>query len=358
MKYYSYQKRMALVAVTLFSVLLFTMCRNRNMNLNTGLAIPVSLMDVKKGPIEKVFHTTGTVNAVRQATVKSEIAGRYVLQKNPVTGRVYRLGDRVHGGDVVVVLEDKEYENNLNLPSKKLNMEISEQEYKKQESLYQKGGVTLRELRNAEINHINAKNAYESALLRLEKMKAKAPFDGVIAALPYHTPGVRVNAGEELFTVIDYDRLYMDIQLPERYLPEVKPGQRVRIINYVMAKDTLVGRVTEKSPALSTETRTFLVKVMVDNRKKILHPGMFVKADIIVQRKDSVIVIPKEYILTGGGSKRVYIVTQGVAHERKLVTGLEGDRDVEVLKGLKENDKLVIKGFETLRDRSKVKVIQ
>jgi len=351
-------KNVFLPALVSASVMLFTMCRNKNVNMNTDLAIPVSLMDVKKGSIEKVLHATGTVNATRQALIKSEVAGKYILQKNPATGKPYKLGDGVRTGDMVVILADKEYENNLNIPSKKLNMDISRQEYEKQKSLYEKGGVTLRELRNSEISWINAKSDYENSLLRLEKMKARAPFNGIITGLPFYTPGVRINAGQDLFTVMQYDNLYMYINLPERYLPEVKPGQTVRITNYVLPDDTLKGKVTEKSPALSTETRTFLVKVLINNRKQILHPGMFVKADIILRKKDDVIVIPKEYILSGGGNKRVYIVKQGVAHERKLVTGMESDKEVEVLKGLKENDKLVVKGFETLRDRSKVKVIQ
>jgi len=100
------------------------------------------------------------------------------------------------------------------------------------------------------------------------------------------------------------------------------------------------------------------VMMTIDNPQLKLRPGMFVKSDIILQRKDSVIVIPKKYILAVNGRKKVFIVDNGLAHDIRIRTGIENTGEVEVVSGLKENMSLVIKGFETLRDRSKVKVIQ
>jgi multidrug efflux pump subunit AcrA (membrane-fusion protein) len=85
---------------------------------------------------------------------------------------------------------------------------------------------------------------------------------------------------------------------------------------------------------------------------------MFVKADIITAQKDSVIVIPKNIILTGNRGKYVFVVERNsAADDRQIVTGIENKDYVEVVEGLKVNDRLIIKGFETLRDNSKVKII-
>ncbi len=335
-----------------------TMCRTWEPGYEKEVALPVTVMKVGTGSIEALITTSGTLMPVREAVVKNEVAGRYRLQNNPVTGRPYRMGDRVEKDAVIVVMEDKEYEYNLNLRSRKLNMEISRQEYDKQRSLYEKGGVTLRELRNAEIAWINAENEYRNTLLKLEKMKVRAPFTGYLVDLPHHTDGVRLPAGQEMFRLMDYRKMYAEVQLPEKYLPQVKTGQQVRIVSYVIREDTLYGRISEISPALSTETRTFKVVMTVDNPDRIFRPGMFVKTDIILRRKDSVIVIPKKYILERDGRKRVFIVRNGLARERKIVTGIENAGEVEVVDGLEKNMSLVIKGFETLRNESKVKVIQ
>ncbi len=338
--------------------LLLTMCNNREWDFNKDVALPVSVMKVTTGSIEDLINTSGTVLPDKEALVKNEVAGRYYLQVNPVTGKPYKPGDKVKKGDVIVQLEDKEYEYNLNLASKKLNMEISRQEYDKQKSLYEKGGVTLRDLRNSEVAMINAKNDYDNALLRLEKLKVKAPFTGYITNLPQHTEGVRVAAGQDMFQLMDYRKMYMEVNLPEKYMPQVKLRQQVRITNYVIREDTLKGIISAISPALSRETRTFMVKMTVANPQLKLRPGMFVKADVILQRKDSVIVIPKKYILAEGGKKHVFIVDNGLAHELRIHTGIENTQEVEVVSGLDKNMSLVVRGFETLRERTKVKVIQ
>ena len=339
-------------------LLIFTQCKNRDENVDTELALPVSVMNVKTGSIEKFVNATGTVNATQVAELKSEITGKYILQTNPLTGKPFHLGDKVKEGQLIIKIEDKEFENNLNMESKKLNLEVSKQEYQKQESLYKKGGVTLRELRNSEISYINAQNSYENVLLSMEKIEVRAPFSGIIVDLPYYTNHTKIPAGQLLVKLMNYNKMFMEINLPEKNMQILKTGQLARITNYVTPDDTLTGKITEISPALSTETRTFKLKIMIDNPELKLRPGMFVKSDIIIEKKDSVIVIPKKYILSRNNAKKIFVVEKSTAHERILETGLENNLNIEVIKGLEVNEKLVTKGFETLRDRSKVKVIK
>ena len=85
---------------------------------------------------------------------------------------------------------------------------------------------------------------------------------------------------------------------------------------------------------------------------------MFVKADIVTNHKDSVIVIPKSIILSRQRGKTVFIVDRGVAAERIIETGLENLTDVEVTRGLVKNERVVTSGFETLSNKSKVKIIK
>jgi RND family efflux transporter MFP subunit len=150
----------------------------------------------------------------------------------------------------------------------------------------------------------------------------------------------------------------METNLPEKYLSTVKPGQMVRITNYTLPEDTLSGKINELSPAINTETRTFKGKILISNPMLLLKPGMFVNADIIIRSKDSTIVIRKDLILSGPTGKKVFVVEQGTAFQREIIIGLENQEEAEIIKGLSLNDRLVTKGFETLRNRSKVKVIK
>lgn len=347
-------KLLLLIAIVVFAA----SCNNQAPSETTDLAVPVSIENVKKQSIQQFINTTGTAKARSETVLNSEIAGNYKLSINPRTGKKFKLGDSVKKGQVIIRLEDDEYLNGLGMESKKLNLEISEQEYEKQKSLYEKGGVTLRELRNSEVSKITTQNDFERAEIQLSKMSIVAPFSGIIVTLPYYTEGVRVETNQIMVGLMSYDKMYVEINLPEKNFSEIKLGQEVIITNYTITEDTITGTVTELSPIISAETRTFEGKLQIDNPELKLRPGMFVKADIITAKKDSAIVIPKNVILTGNRGKYVFVVERNsAADDRRITTGIENQDYVEVLEGLQPNDRLIIKGFETLRDNSKVKVI-
>jgi membrane fusion protein, multidrug efflux system len=340
-------------------VALAAACNQQTQSESSELAVPVSVEDIRLQSIEQFISTTGTINATAEVALNSEMAGDYYLQTNPATGRLFKLGDRVNKGQTIIKFENEEYINNLAMDAVKLNLEISEQEFEKQKSLYEKGGVTLRELRNSEVSKTNAQYNYENAQIQMTKMSVNAPFSGVIVDLPYYTNGVRVAQGSPMVTLMSYNQMFMNINLPEKNIEEVKLGQEVLVTNYTLPEDTIRGKVSELSPAISTETRTFSGKIEVSNPELKLRPGMFVKADIITARKDSTIVIPKDLILTGGRGKYVFIVGRNsAADDRTITTGLENQNYVEVTDGLSVNDRLIIKGFETLRDDAKVRIIR
>ena len=90
----------------------------------------------------------------------------------------------------------------------------------------------------------------------------------------------------------------------------------------------------------------------------MIRPGMFIKTLIKVNQRDDIIVIPKEVIISDQRGKRVFIVKENTAFERIIETGIENEDMIEVVSGLEVNERLVTKGFETLRDKSKVKVLK
>lgn len=348
-------KSIFIIAVALMAI---TGCRNQNQNLNADVEIPVSVDDIKLKPIEEFINTTGSAFPKGEIELKSKITASYYLEKNPQTGRPWQLGDKVITGALIARLEDREYVNSIKLETSELNLELTESELRKQESLYEKGGVTLKDLKTAGINYENAKTTVENAKLQLDKTRIIAPIDGVIVDLPYHTMSTQVETGSTIVKIMDYKIMYMDVQLPEKYISVIKPGQVVKLTNYTIPEDTIIGNITQLSPAINSDTRTFKGNISINNPNLLLRPGMFVKADIIINHKDSVIVIPKSIILSRQRGKTVFIVDRGMAVERIIETGLENITDVEVTRGLTKNERLVTSGFETLSNKSKVKIIK
>lgn len=333
-------------------------CSPQDSNIKTEIKIPVSVVSIKPQSISRFIETTGTVYSYKEALIKSELGGVYRLQRNPATGRPYALGDVVRNGEVLIRIEDREFENNLQLDGKRLNLELAENNLKKQQSLYDKGGVTQTDLKNASVEFVNAKYAYQNAEIQLTKTMVKTPFDGVIVELPYHTDGVKIELGLPLVKVMQYDKLLMDVKLPEKHLSEVTMNQLVQVANYNAAKDTIYGKINQISPVINPDTRTFQSVLQIDNDKRVLRPGMFIKAYILSEKRDNTIVIPKETVISRTDGKIVFTVENGIATEKKITTGLENMDVIEVVDGLKVNDRLVVSGFETLRNKSKVSIVQ
>jgi len=348
----------SLILIAAASLFVISGCNNQNPNLSADVEIPVSVEDIKLRTMEEFVNTTGTAFPKGEIILKSKIAASYFLEKNPETGRAWQLGDRVKIGSLIARLEDKEFVNSVKLETNELNLELSESELKKQESLYEKGGVTLKDLKTASINYANAKTTVENARLQLDKTRIVAPINGVIVDLPYYTQSIQVETGSTIVKIMDYHIMYMNVQLPEKYINTIKSEQIVKLTNYTIPKDTLIGKIAQLSPAINADTRTFQGNILINNPDYLLRPGMFVKADIVTNHKDTVIVIPKNIILSRQRGKTVFIVEKGLAVERTIITGLENVTDVEVIRGLAKNERLVTSGFETLSNKSKVKILK
>ena len=344
--------------IILISILVLSGCQQERMTEQTDTTIPVRVMEVKKSSIQEFVTATGTVYAVKETILKTEQAGRYTLRRNPRTGKSFVMGDSVAANTLLFSLDNPEYVNQTAMDSKKLSRESAEREFTKQQSVYEKGGITLSEVKDAEKALVDARYNFDNAIISLAKLEIRAPFSGVIVNLPHYTSSQWVEANTEVATLMDYSRLYAELTLPGKEMDRIQQNQNVAVSNYSQEKQQLEGKVTQISPALDPTSRMFKLKIEASNQDLLLKPGMFVRADIIVLEKEDVIVIPKDIILDRRGRKTVYVVQRGIALERRLELGIDNSDSVEVTKGLNPDDSLIIEGFETLRNRSRVKVIE
>ncbi|MBS3807978.1 MAG: efflux RND transporter periplasmic adaptor subunit [Bacteroidales bacterium] len=347
-----------ILAVVAMTASLTAGCNQGETRSDRDVAVPVSVSEAGYESISEFVQTTGTVQSLRSADLVNEVKGDYYLQTNPATGNRYALGDQIQKGQTLLKLENREYELNIQLESVKLEQKLSKQEYDKQKALYEKGGVTLRELTNAEKAYINAQAALEEARLNINKLSVVAPFTGIITQLPHHTQGTQVSANTTVAKIMDYRELIMEVSLPEKTLAKIQPGQPVNVDHYSLESETLEGKVTEISPAVDPTTRMFDAKLKVQNPNKTLRPGMFVKANVLVEYKDSVITLPREVVLDKNDRKVVYVVQQDRARERTVVTGIESEDRIEITNGIERDERVVTDGYETLRNRSKVRILR
>lgn len=341
--------------ISILTVLVLS-CGSDNDRSAADLAIPVVVEKVKRGPIAAYVSTTGTLQAQRQEQVVAEVEG--VLHLAKTNGGPILAGQRVRAGQLLAEIENEEYLLTVRVESQKLAMENAERELQKQQALYKEGGVTEKELELARRTALDARLNYEAALLRAKKLQLRAPISGVIANLQSAADGTRIPAGFRLCSIVSYETAMLQVNLPNTDLGRVQIGQSARITNYALPDQLFQGRVIAIDPTIDPQTRTFKATIQVRNDQLLLRPGMFVKVDIVIEDHPNAIVIPKTAV-QNREDRPVAFVVQGVTAElRELVTGLETREEIEVLEGLSEGDRLVVKGHETLRDKSKVRVTQ
>ena len=342
----------------LIPILMLASCQDSDQGRDLEISIPVSISEIVPGSIEEFITSTASINATKNVILRSEAEGIYRLAVNPSSSKPYAPGDFVQQGRTIIHLDNPEFENNIGIESQKLNLDISKREFEKQESLFEKGGVTLRELKNSERTYMDAQYAFENAFIQLKKLTIIAPFSGTIVDLPYYTKGTKVPVGQMMVQLMDYSKLYAEVNYPSKELNRIEVGQIIRVTHHSITSDTLKGGLAQVSPALDPATRSFKATIHIANPDHILRPGMFVKIETIVARHDSIIVIPKEIILSKRRGKTVFVIDKGAAFDRVISIGLENEYEVEVIEGLKFGDQLVTKGFETLRDHSRVKIVR
>lgn len=322
----------------------------------TQISIPVSVEEVTKSSLEQLTTTNGTLVPMASAEISSAISGKYQPAINPATGKYYKIGDKVKKGELLASLEDESYVNDISIETKKINWEIAEGEYEKYVALQKKGGATEVEVKEAALSVTSTEVEYKNALLSLEEMNVTSPIDGVIVDLVYQTPGVKIASDVVLFTVMDYAEMLLEVSLSESTMGYIKQGLDVYVSHYSMPDDVLDATIDQLSPYIDSDTRTYKGVILVDNHDLKLKPGMFVQTDIVVAKVTNAIIIPKSIIRTINGRTSVFTADGTTAVQENITTGIEDDTYIQVRRGLSVGDKLIVDGYSTLRNRSKITI--
>ncbi|MGB6166205.1 MAG: efflux RND transporter periplasmic adaptor subunit [Geitlerinemataceae cyanobacterium] len=198
---------------------------------------------------------------------------------------------------------------------------------------------------------------------QLEQTLVRAPQSGVIATRMARVGDVTGNSGK-LFEIIRDARLELRAQVPETQLPQVKPGDVVRISSDADAGIRLRGTVREIAPTIDPQTRMATVEIDLPD-DEALRPGMFLKATITTNSVSGLTIPAAAVLPQPDGGAIVYklaadntVTAQSV--EVGEVTGKSSEdlanAKVEVKSGLELSDRIVVKGAGYVKDGDRVKV--
>ncbi|MFH1458878.1 MAG: efflux RND transporter periplasmic adaptor subunit [Candidatus Omnitrophota bacterium] len=328
-----------------------------------GLSIKV--YKISRATFEDLLPAMGSVKGLVTTKLNFENPGIVEVIK-------FREGDLIKKGELIANLKQKEalLKIDYNRAKLKTAMVAAAQAEKKVElhrQLFEIGAINKLKLSEVEAESNGAKHQVEAAEVEIDSAKEElrktemyAPSDCILTERNIEVGELVSPYNPKALEVTDINTVYAEVGVVERDITKIKIGQLTRI--YVDAYPDLPfdGIVDNIYPELSEKTRTLPVEIKVDNSRRMLMPGMFARADIILFEKPGVISLPRIAVKKADEASIVYVVDEatGTVVERLVESGYESTDYVEIIRGLKEEDLVAISNVEQLTSGTPVQVTE
>ncbi|MBC7264675.1 MAG: efflux RND transporter periplasmic adaptor subunit [Chloroflexi bacterium] len=187
-----------------------------------------------------------------------------------------------------------------------------------------------------------ARASLELARLRLEGATITAPFTGTVGAI-HIAEGELVSSTTPAIILADLSGYHIDIAIDETDIRHVAVGQEARVSLDAFPGASFVGMVTAVAPigTISQGVVNYMVRVELVNPAEPVRPDMTAIVDIIVARKQGVLLVPNRAIRRDRDRQYVEVVIGQSIEERDVTTGLSDDKMTEVVSGVREGDWVV-----------------
>ena len=166
-----------------------------------------------------------------------------------------------------------------------------------------------------------------------------APFNAAVQERRA-SPGEYLRIGDPVLTLVQVDPLRLRLEVSERESPKVEIGQPVRV-RVEGVERQFEGQIQRISPAIDQQRRVLLVEADIAN-DGTLHPGMFARADIVIRKNDPALTVPASSLVAFAGIEKVYLIADGLAVERVVVTGAKNSEWVEITSNLDPGEKVIL----------------
>ncbi len=309
--------------------------------------VPVEVQPLKRAEMVAVYSGTAPIEAHEEATVVAKVGGE-------VRQIFVEEGDTVKAGQVLARLDGDRLR--LTLAQTDANLRKLERDYKRTLDLSEKGLVPKSTAENTKYDLDALRAGYDSARLELSYTEIRAPINGVISARKIKV-GNTIGPNEPTFTVTDLDPLLAYVHVPEKEFRKIAPGQNAEVIVDALVGSRFVGTISRISPTVDPQTGTFRARVEVPDPTRTLKPGMFARVNIVYERRQDALQLPRTAILDADGQQSVFVIASGKAEQRTIKTGLSNGGWIEVLDGLKGTEQVVTVGQAGLKTGTLVKIV-
>ena len=295
-----------------------------------NVMVAVETAEIRRGPIREVGLFSGTLIPKTSFTVAPKISGR-------IKQLLVDIGDTVRQGQLVAVLEDDEYRQQVaqaeadlrvaqaNLAEAKSSLEMVKRDLERAKSLHAKGiqsdsqldaaraQYEAQEARSnvAQAQEANRTAALETARLRLSYTRIQAAWERGSAVRyvgeRFVTEGSMLPANGAILSIIELHPITAVIFVTDRDSYRLQPGQETNILSTAFPDTAFIGRVARMSPLLNETSRQARVEIEIENPNGLLKPGMFITAEIEYDRRAEATIVPLSAVVQRAGAAGVFL---------------------------------------------------
>jgi RND family efflux transporter MFP subunit len=311
----------------------------------------VTVQAVARRPVGDAFEGSGTVKTDRTSTIASRVMGT-------VTSLKVREGDPVKAGELLMTIDDRDATERskaaaMAVETARVNRDLARTTWARYKSLYDQKALTSQEMDQEETRLKVAEAEYSRARAMAGEAAAFQGFTRITAPFAGRVVAKRIDAGSmaspgmPLLTIEGDGDRYVEVSVDESLSGKITAGLPAEVIVDSLGR-TLQGRIREIVPAVDPGSRTFLVKVSVDDQG--LRSGVFTRVRIPLDNR-SALLVPQKAVVSKGQLTGVYTVDdKGLVTYRLIRTGRRFGSEVEVLSGLDPNERIITSGAEKAAD--------
>lgn len=345
-------------------------------------AVPVEIAPVRKVTLREVGRFTGSLLPDSQFLVAPRTAGR--LEKLLVD-----IGDRIERGQVIAVLDDQEYVQQVERAKAEMavakatveecrsNLEVARREFERVETLRQKKVASESEydqtkaqfqvhearcqVAAAQVDQKKA--ALRETEIRFSYTKITAVWEGGaqtrVVGERYIDEGALLTANAPIVSILDIRTLKAVVYCSERYYAKITVGQEAAVTTDAFPGRVFAGQVARIAPQLKKTSRQARVEINVPNDEGLLKPGMFVRVDLEFAEHQDVAAVPVAALARRGDRRGVFVADAkaGTARFVPVELGITSGNLVEIVSPPLDGP-VVVMGQHLLEDGSAITVAE
>jgi multidrug efflux system membrane fusion protein len=288
--------------------------------------------------MSRFFDTIGTVAAVNQVTISAQVAGR-------VTKLMFESGVTVKQGDPLVQLDDAS--ERADLANYAAQAKLAQANLTRTRTLASEKYATQASVDQQQSQLDVARAGIAKAQALIDQKLVKAPFPGELGIRQIDL-GQYVGPGTAMVSLTNLSVVYVDFTLPEQARSQLAIGLPVEVSADAFPDKSFAAKISTIEPQIDPQTRAIKVRASLDNPERLLQPGMFARARVVLPPQPDVITVPETAVDYTVYGQSVFLIpedgktddgkTKYKAVQTFVTAGARQNGKVAIVKGLKAGD--------------------